>query len=109
MSILFLNYRRNYSSFTWHGVNQTYDSFVNFTNRNDDTQYNRTSKTRFALSIFTATTLSTLAALRLERLLTSKICHPLYYVNLFYSYNYLFCKNLLRLNNGSTFCNVVVL
>ncbi|KAL5239868.1 hypothetical protein ACI65C_007278 [Semiaphis heraclei] len=77
--LLCLSYLRNSSSYTWHGLNQSYDSLVNFTNRNGDTKFIQTTQVRFGISILAATATSTLAAFNIERFLLSKICHPILY------------------------------
>jgi len=73
-------FRKNSSSYAWHGLNQSYDSLVNFTNRNGDTKFIPTTQFRYGVSVLAATITSTLAAFHIERFLLSKICHPIHYV-----------------------------
>lgn len=78
-------FRKSSSSYAWHGLNQSYDSFVNFSNRNGDTKYGiPTTQARFGISFVAATVTSTFAAFHIEKFLLSKICHlhihPILYV-----------------------------
>ncbi|XP_022181674.1 sideroflexin-2-like [Myzus persicae] len=75
VAVLLSQLTKNSSSYAWHGLNQSYDSLVNFTNRNGDTKFSPTTQARFGISILTATATSTLAAFHIERFLLSKICH----------------------------------
>lgn len=61
-----------------HGMNQLYDSFINFANRNGDTK--KIDQPKFEMSILVASISSAIVAYRTERFLTSKICRPLLYV-----------------------------
>ncbi|XP_029342262.1 sideroflexin-2-like [Acyrthosiphon pisum] len=79
VGVLLSQLTKNYSSYVWHGLNQSYDSLVNFTNRNGDTKFIPTNQFRFGISILAATATSTLAAFHIERFLLSKICHPILY------------------------------
>lgn len=83
IQIIVFNFRKSSSSYVLHGINQSYDSLVNFTNRNGDTKL---SQTKLGISILTATTSSTLAAFYIERFLVSKISDPLLYVFIFLSF-----------------------
>ncbi|XP_015364517.1 PREDICTED: sideroflexin-2-like [Diuraphis noxia] len=79
VAVLLSQLTRNSSSYTWHGLNQSYDSLVNFTNRNGDTKFIPTNQVRFGITILAATGTSTLAAFHIEKILLSKICHPILY------------------------------
>lgn len=84
----FSHYRKGTPSYIYHGLNQSYDSFVNYTNRNGDTKL-AASQIRFGVSGIAATILSTLAAYRFEKLLNKKMCNPILYVNkYYYTYKY---------------------
>ncbi|XP_025201828.1 sideroflexin-2-like [Melanaphis sacchari] len=77
VAVLVSQLTKNSSSYIWHGLNQSYDSFVNFTNRNGDTKFIPTTQSRFGISILAATVTSTFAAFHIEKFLVSKICHPI--------------------------------
>ncbi|XP_026807716.1 sideroflexin-2-like [Rhopalosiphum maidis] len=79
VAVLLSQLTKNTSSYAWHGLNQSYDAFVNFTNRNGDTKFIPTTQFRFGISMLAATVTSTFAAFHIERFLVSKICHPIPY------------------------------
>ncbi|XP_050057292.1 sideroflexin-2-like isoform X1 [Aphis gossypii] len=79
VAVLLTQLTKNSSSYVWHGLNQSYDSLVNFTNRNGDTKFIPTTQFRYGISVLAATVTSTLAAFHIERFLLSKICHPILY------------------------------
>lgn len=61
-----------------YGLNQTYESFVNFTNRNGDTNLN---KTEFGGLFACATLLSTYAASKIQKYLMC-MRHPYMFVSM---------------------------